>query len=245
MYKKITFLILLSITLIGCKKEATTGMVDIAVTPYFGDSVLAFDTQYPFVVNGVTYKFKIDVLKFYLNEIKVLNEADSAFKVSDLRFYNIKDNKTVHFVDTLPIGQYHHLDFGIGLTEDQNNTDPNSVVPTNPLSTLNAMYWGMLRYRFLVMEGVIYDVNGKELAQGVSYHANVLKSKENIMDMKIVGDATTNIILKLDLAKIFTMTGSKIEPSVENVTHMNNHTEIALGIKVSENFVNGSSVIIK
>jgi hypothetical protein len=243
---KILYIILvLSFSLVCCKKDPTTGMVDIAVTPYFGDSVLSFDTKYPFVVNGVTYKFKVDLLKFYIHDLKITNASDSVYQFSDLSLFNFKDIKTIHFVDTIPVGLYHKFNFGIGMTDVQNNTNPNSVEASHPLSTYNAMYWGMLKYRYLVMEAVIYDANGVELAQGVSFHINTLKTKSSDIHLEVLGDMTSNITLKLDVEKIFTTTGKMINPSVENLTHMNDRTQIDLGNIVTENFVNGSSLIFK
>lgn len=236
-------LILLFIPFIqSCKKEGNAP-AKITFTYYFGDSLLKPDVKYPFTVNGVNYQFRMDVMKMYLSRIKMTGTKQN-YDIEDVIFFNYKNGSTFTLTDTIPAGEYNGFNFLAGLDSVHNNSNPSSFNINHPLSTAQSMYWGMLKYRFLVMEGIIYDASGKEL-NSVSYHTGVdlVKLSSTPKTIKADDQNPITIQVKFDLAKIFTASANTIDPTKEVFTHSSPGSEYTLANKVMTNFVAGTTVV--
>lgn len=157
--------------------------------------------------------------------------------------FNYKNGPVATLIDTIPAGTYNGFSFLEGLDTAQNNSSPSSYTFGHPLSTAQSMYWGMLKYRFVVMEGVLYDASGKEL-NSISYHTGIdlVKAVNSAKTFTANDENPVNIQVKFDLLKVFTATGNTIDPTKETFTHSAPGAEYDLASKVMTNLLAGTSV---
>lgn len=242
LYTTIVLIYIIS-NLTSCKKSGQ-GIVDITYSYYFGDSILKPDVKYPIKIEGKNYLFRIDVMKMYLSKLSYSSTAWGTKELRNVDLFNYKNGSSFNYKDTLPAGDYNKLSFNIGLDSNMNNMIPNSFSINHPMSTAQSMYWGMVKYRFLVLEGYLYDSTGKEI-NTISYHTgvNLVKEKVDLKNTSISEDNPISINIKFNVASIFT--GSNpINPTKEVFTHSNPGTEYDLANKVMENMNSGTTIII-
>jgi hypothetical protein len=98
-------------------------------------------------------KYIIDETRFYLSNFQLININGNAENIKDIVI--VKNDKDNSFTFNLPSGTFSAFNFSFGLDKNTNNSNPNSFDDTHPLSTKQDMFWGMLKYRFIVTEGKI------------------------------------------------------------------------------------------
>lgn len=244
-YLKLLFpLTFIAVLFNACNKEGT-GYVAVNYAYYFGDSVLKSDVKYNFVSGGKKYQFRVDVMKMYVARTSAVNAANTATELKDVALFNYKNGSSLLVMDTTPSGDYASFKFTLGLDTVLNNSSPSSFPISHPLSTAQSMYWGMLKYRFVVMEGIIHDSTGKEIGS-VSYHTGVDLSRVKTITQafKVSDNQTTNISVKFNLEKVFTATGNNIDPTTETFTHSSPGVEYTLAKKVMDNLASGTTITI-
>lgn len=228
----------------ACNKEGA-GFININYAYYFGDSLLKSDVKYNFVSGGKKYQFRVDVMKMYVARTALVNSGNAATELKDVVLFNYKNGSNLQVMDTTPPGEYTSFKFIMGLDTTLNNSSPSSFPISHPLSTAQSMYWGMLKYRFVVMEGIIHDSTGKEIGS-VSYHTgvNLSRAKISTQSFKVSDNQTTNILVKFDLEKVFTAAGNNIDPTAETFTHSSPGIEYDIAKKVMDNFASGTTITI-
>ena len=157
--------------------------------------------------------------------------------------FNIRNGNNLEISDTMIEGVYNSMNFNIGLDTALNNKKPIDFNASHPLSSAQGMYWGMLKYRFIVMEGIIYDELGKEL-NSISYHTGIDLSKTVTKNssFEVKENSIVKFQVKFDLSKVFTATGNNINPETEVFTHSSPGTEYNIAKKVTDNLAIGTTI---
>jgi hypothetical protein len=111
------------------------------------------------------FPYKVDEFKVYLSNILFTNENGETAR---LQFENRPGaeqgvflywlGRAESFKGALPEGKYTKVSFNLGLDPTTNDLNPNQFAREHPLSRNTDMYWDMLKYRFLVLEGFA-DIN--------------------------------------------------------------------------------------
>ena len=238
-------LLLISILFLNCSKPIlNTGSLQLNYRLYFGDTILQKDNQYPFSTFGKKYFFRPDVVKIYLSNVRTSNNI-YVLSYTDIALMNLNDSNTLSiFYNFKSNERTSPLEFTLGLTSEYNNSDPNKFPIEHPLSTAKSMYWGMMKYRFVVIEGSISDSNGVTL-NNVSYHTGVDLSRfivfKDALKLGVNHAAITDI--KIDIKKIFTYPGQEINPVTEKLTHSSPGAEYELAKKITNNLESGISIL--
>ncbi len=235
------FLSFFATLFIGCSKQSDTSSVEVKFTPYFGTQELKLDSFYSFKFGDSTYQFRADILKLFISNIQVVNEANVATKIADLNLYNLRailPATSLTLKTTLPIGNYQSISFSFGLNDSLNNQLPNSYSAEHPMSTQQGMYWPMQKYRFMVFEGFVYDKNRNEL-NSIAYHTGVNSYREikKTMSFKVESDKANIIQVKIDLEKIFNQIGNPVNPTKEDFSHSTSASQLDLNTKIMDNLV--------
>lgn len=138
-----------ALLLTSCKKEVEPVSLNVSFKP---------TNKGANVVSGGILKdvdnrnFLLNDFKFYISNIEVTDLNDVKTKINKVVLYDLGVNDYDIFYD-IPQGSYKSISFGLGLDSTTNETNPNSVDESDPLSISQGTYWNMLKYRFVVLEG--------------------------------------------------------------------------------------------
>jgi len=149
--------------LAGCATEdenaTASGKANLTFRAYFGDeALLMYERAYPYEA-GMT--IRLQRFNFYVSEVALLPEdaSDEPVVLAGVDLVDFADVQDVEaaqrgFViraEEVPPGRYRGIRFGVGLTEDLNNSQPGDYQPGHPL-TDNYWSWAM-GYVFFKVEG--------------------------------------------------------------------------------------------
>lgn len=125
----------------------------------------------------------------------------------------------------------------LGLTNDQNNSNPTSFSSSNPLSNVQNMYWSSwTKYRYVVFEGRILS-NGQN--KTFTYHTG-LEYKTSVVASGNLTLSSENKIY-LNIEKIFfPSSGNNLNLDTELVTHSES-SQHSITSKFIQNFGNAFS----
>ena len=169
--------------------------------------------------NSVSYR--LETLKYYLSNLKLNNN-----EVADVFLYDVEsDNNfilTHHNHNTI-----NAIEFGLGLTEAQNNSDPTTFVSTHPLSFAQNTYWYMAppSYIFVMVEQKADTVGNGAYNLPISYHLahnDLYRLVQKEVNINLSLTDTVEVTLSLELPDLM----NKVNYS-ENVPHMSESTPIA------------------
>lgn len=235
--KNIAILFILgSMLLIHCGRDQNTVMFNFVARYYFGENYLWRDGEYKFSSKGKQFYFRPDVVKMYLSDIQLTHTSGTATVIKDVSLLNLQEGNTLSILETVPTGTYSSIELILGLNESKNNSNPNDYNSDHPLSTAQAMYWGMLKYRFVIIEGKVLDSN-KTILNSVSYHTGIDLSKsivENI-NLEFTANKPPVVICKIDLKNLF----NGLDPLVQNATHSSPGSDYDIAKTVTENISGG------
>ena len=187
----------------------------------------------------VNRSYTITTARVYLSNFSILDSNNNAVAVKDIILVNKDNSNTFSF--KLPSGvNYQKIRFCFGLDYAANHTvDPSVFAPSHPLSLSQDMFWGMLRYRFIVVEGKIDSSSAKNQvpANPFSMHLGSDTLYRSITaNLPAALSVGTTINIKADVSKMFVL-----DQSVFDITNFSNHSataEIPNAIVITDNFVN-------
>lgn len=169
--------------------------------------------------NNVSYR--LETLKYYLSHLKINNK-----EIANVFLYDVESDK--NFILT------HHnnniinaIEFGLGLTESQNYSDPTTFVSTHPLSFAQNTYWYMTppSYIFVMVEQKADTVGNGAYNLPISYHLahnDLYRLVQKEVNINLSLTDTVEVTLSLELPDLM----NKVNYS-ENVPHMSESTPIA------------------
>lgn len=240
----LAFAILLGFS--SCDKEkitpSDTGHINLSFNATFGGETLIMNSQ-PYDYAGKLIRFS--KISFYLANLRLLNQ-DQEIGVSDIAFIDITETHhsetsakkgVVLELSNIPIGDYTHLKFGIGVPSDMNETNPIDYPTNHPLGNDFDYYEAWDSYIFAKVEGQ-YDGNGDGLFDEndilFAYHAGmnrVYREIEVKNSTTLKKDEVIDINFELDVRQLFNLPSEtllNLEPHApnehlpENIIMMNN-----------------------
>lgn len=168
------------------------------------------------------YELYLTTFKAYLSNITLIEEGGKEVILKDVVLVNLDNDQTSSFSINLPSGKFTKVRMGIGLDPDQNNSDPNTFPNNNPLATYQGMYWSMVKYRFVVLEGLA--ISQKDTVNiPFAYHVGT----DPVYQIKTFGtDINTstaasgyNLNFSININTIFDGPAGKIDIPTQSFTH--------------------------
>ncbi|HEX5626225.1 MAG TPA: MbnP family protein, partial [Saprospiraceae bacterium] len=136
------------------------GRVELVFKGTYGNAPMITGETYDYFGRGTIFLSKME---FYLSHIQMRNPSDSAL-LTDVEYILMSEGQTdsakavkgVTLVfDQVPAGSYQSLEFNLGLTREQNKTQPADYSATHPLGE-GTRYWaGWNSYIYSKTEGVL------------------------------------------------------------------------------------------
>ena len=169
--------------------------------------------------NDVSYR--LETLKYYLSHLKFNNN-----EIADVFLYDVESDN--NFIITPHNNNIiNTIEFGLGLTESQNESDPTTFVNTHPLSFAQNTYWYMTppSYMFVMVEQKADTLGNGIYNFPISYHLahnDLYRHFQKEVNINLSLTDTLEVTLSLDLADLM----NKVDYS-ENVPHMSESSPIA------------------
>ncbi len=224
---------LVAFALIACDKatndtEEKTGTVELVFKArYDGAPLLMYtDISTGLSVHPKTLTFK--KLEFFISKVIATKGDDllDLLEVGYVTFTNLTDATGAETgykvtITDVPVGTYSKLQYGVGLPDAVNNTEPGDYSDSsNPLS-LGANYWASWNsYIFCKIEG---DASLTDTTSaGFLYHAGVngmYQTRSFDKEFTVDADASTEVIFHLHAQDLFFQAGQEIDVLNENSTH--------------------------
>ena len=242
----ILLLSLALIALVGCKPDlvepdpppvATTGTLRVVIVPKWEGGPFAMNAVYTNVSN---YRVKVEALKFYLGDVRLLTGTDTTL-LKDIALFNMASGTNTMEWSAEP-GTWTGLRAGLGVPQILNEADPISYGPGHPLNLSNGMYWAWpSMYRFLVFDGRYdLDPNGTQapiLPFSMHTGLNVVYREFDVPlenGLVISAGNTTTLTLELAVDRFFYSDTDTLDLLMENQTH---GEDLPLALKLTDNAV--------
>ncbi len=220
--KKLLPLLLISIFLFSCKKKN-----DVTVQFVFKSS-----HKTP---NNRAYKLDIAQTKILFSNFKYIDKYNNEIPIKDLFLLT---TSTTSFEFKFPQGEFSKFAFDFGLDKNKNNSIPSSFPASHPLSVETALYWDMLKYRFLVIEGNIDSSPLKNQAPSAAFsmHLGSDTLHHEIITTKLPKSGE-QLNITIDLDKLFILDNDVFK--ISNFSNHSESSEIPNAISIKNSFVSG------
>jgi hypothetical protein len=194
------------------------------------------------VQTALGYKLNISLVRLYLSNIQLVKTNGDVVKVKDVMLYDLSDADSRLFTEQIPVGNYTEVRFTIGLDQATNASDPTSFDNNHPLSNYQGMYWSMLKYRFVVMEGTANTASGAPGdAVSFAYHTGTdpaMRAYTSEYAFAISTGSNTELQFNLDLNTVLSGSGGELNPTTETSTH-SSPSGMPLTLKLMDNIQAG------
>jgi len=184
--------------------------------------------------NSRNYALTIAKTKILFSNFQLIAPDGRATTIKDVFLYKNSSNS---FTFDCPEGTYVGFRFAFGVDRITNNTLPLSYSPAHPLSIETGLYWDMLKYRFLIVEGNVDNSDGKNQLPGSPFSMHLgtdtLYTVIDTDNIPVKG-STLRIIMNAD--SLFVLDNDPFQ-----ITNFSNHSdpsEIARGIAIKNSFIN-------
>ena len=169
--------------------------------------------------NNISYR--IETLKYYLSHLKLNNN-----KVADVFLYDAESDNNFIFTNHNN-NTINTIEFGLGLTESQNNSDPTTFDSTHPLSFAQNTYWYMTppSYIFVMVEQKADTLGNETYNLPISYHLahnDLYRLVQKEVSINLSLTDTVEMTISMDLPDLM----NNVDYS-ENVPHMSESSPIA------------------
>jgi uncharacterized lipoprotein YehR (DUF1307 family) len=221
----------LSFTSCDETEETDKGTLSIQFENLLNGEPLKFEgTRY----NRDQVDFQIAVLKYYISNVKFLNEAGEILYTETDSYHLLEETATrkdmTIELSELELQEVYSIEFSIGIDPEKNVSLDN----TGDLDPSNEMAWNWdTGYKFLLMEGEIFESDGAR--KGMVYHIGGnenYKTIEKEVNTKIKAGTTTKVEIKAEVLSLFDA------PHYININEVN----VAMGgenaSKIAENYAN-------
>lgn len=233
----------------SCEKEEPQTAKNFTLTfkaNYDGNALEKYK-NYPYNDRSV----QINKFNTFLSDLILIKQDGGEQRLSDIEWVDFTpdlatDNKAVDvtFQYTVPAANYVGLKIGYGVRSDLNAKKPADFAPEHPLYR-EIEYWsGWQSYIFTKVQG-LYDLDGAgDPESPLTYHCGS-DAVYRTSSMTAIIPVTTQsgaLTVEFDVKKLFASTGGLLDlndPLNRNTSH--SASNIALGIKVMDNFANATS----
>jgi len=200
-------LILLIFILISCGEDNSitpteTVSLNVSMNHTFDGEQLETNKIY---TNDAGNELSVSKLKYLLSNFNMTNnEGDIIELDSSYAFIDFATGRIDFKLSNVVVGTYKSIEFNLGVDSLINSTDPVTFPQNSPLNPIvNDMYWNWADgFIFMSLEGLVYE--NSELKDAIAYHVGLNKSNIVIeINEEFEIDETGNLIIELDVAKIF------------------------------------------
>lgn len=218
---KLALLTLASLVLfIGCDDDPGEGQLRVNFEMTKDGTPINLNEDY---TGDQITAMRVEKLKYYLSDIKLLGANDALKSVEVVDFETGRTSFTFNAVQE---GTYSGFSYRLGLSPEQNGSDPLDFETGHPLSASWGLYWSWAtKYRFILMEGrgaedgtldgqgddfiISMHPGADEFAQAVSFSKNI----------EIVEGETRTLTIQIDVDDMFDGPGGLVDLPAENQTH--------------------------
>lgn len=253
--KNIKFLPLLLLaaliaSLSSCKKEETQTSKNFTLhfKATYDGVLLEKYKNYPYGDRSI----QLNKFNTFLSDLILVKQDGSEQRLSDIEWVDFTpdlapDNKAVDvsFTYTVPAGDYTGIKLSYGVRPDLNAKKPSDYAPEHPLYRENEYWSGWGSYIFTKVQG-LYDLDGVgDPETTLTYHcgSDAVFRTSTMNAIIPVSNKSGALTVEFDLKKLFTYSGTLLDltdPLNRNTSHSAGN--IALGLKMMDNFANATSV---
>jgi hypothetical protein len=220
----------------------TAGTLRLVVVPQWEGVPFAMNAVYP---NVSDYRVKVELLKLYLADIRLMNGNDST-NLEDIALFNFS-NGQVAAEWTAATGTWTTFRSGLGVPAGLNSMNPIEFPPGHPLDLNNGTWWTWASgYRFVMFDGR-YDTDANGTSSPIapfSMHTgmNAVYREFDIAlgnGITITAGNTSTLTLNMAVDRFFYSATDTLDLVTENQTHGEN---IPLALELTDNVVGSFSV---
>jgi hypothetical protein len=202
---KITILFLLIIN-ISCKPKPTPLSTSANINLHFNNMAGTSKVQLgaaPSYVSGNGQTFSVDLLKYYISNIRLTNAAGVVKTVPGYYLIDEDINGRLNIdLGSFANDNYTKITFAFGIDAEQNASSSN----VGDLDVSKGMYWEMVGYNFFKHEGNF--INNMSTSQGLLLHlgtngAYIADISLPITNNLALAGVAKTINVKFDLAKVY------------------------------------------
>ena len=185
--------------------------------------------------------FRIELLKFYMNTMMVVDVGGNEVLLKDIALYNASMDDVLSItVDDVPAGTYTTFKTGLGLSSEINALNPADYESSHPLSLDNQMYWGWAsKFKFVVVEGRV-DAGTGSIESIFAYHSgtdDLYRNMEvDIQDFEVKETGISVLKINVNVDEMFQGNGGTLDFVDENSSHTTSNIEYV--IKLTDNMIN-------
>jgi len=225
-----------ALSMVACKEDPipqSNGTLDIEFVLDFNETPYALQEE---VTGDDGVRFKFETVKFYVSNPELHSENQVANWQPTLIDF---ENSEPQIWSVPAVAQtYSGISFGIGLDPTTNATDPSSVEVSNPLSSLQNMYWTWAsKYIFWKVEGRA-DTGSGNYDMLFLFHIGMdsfyQRSDELMRSIQVPSGESATLRVHLDLHDVFYAEGNALDLRTENETQTMDN--MILAQKVNQNF---------
>ncbi len=196
------------------------------------------------------FNFKLQLFRLYVSNITFIKMDGTEHLVKDVDILSpVKGDDNISTLN-VPYGDYKSIRIGYGLNPEQNLSDPTSFPQTHPLSNYQSMYWPMINYRFLKLEG-----QSTQISTGTDYLVAIHPGKDALYKVRTydlastleVNSSSTNALqVSFEINDIFDGPAGVIDFSKEgaNQVHMEDPMDDIIGERFMQNFADATKLKI-
>lgn len=247
MHKHTYLLLFIFLTIVSCKKDEVESFnaSTIQFSTYSDGKLIGLNDSIS-LYNGIPYK--ITAFKYYISNIRLVNHQgkEISFKMNDenlgadLGVFLFELGKNEQITGSLPDNHYIKIKFDLGLDSDLNDINPNQFSSQHPLSRTQDMFWDMLKYRFVVIEGIADTAKIGEYKFPFSYHiggAIFLRDIELDIDEYITDGEVSTLPIQFNFDRIFNDGTNQIDIS-KFFSYHSTEDQKSIGIEMMNNISN-------
>lgn len=243
--------LVLPLTLVTCKQGQPVppepeliGTLRVVIRPTWDGMPFHMNEVYH---NVSGYRVKVEALKFYLGDVRFVDDGFFA-AAKDVSYFDLQHDGDTVVWNNVPTGTWTSLRMGLGVPQALNDADPIVYPPGHPLSLALGTYWTWATaYRFVMFDGR-YDLDGAgtgPVQQPFSMHTgvNVCYREFDLplaTPLVVNGTSTSTVVLELAVDRFFHSDGEVLDLATENQTHGNDPAHV-VALKLTNNVINAFS----
>jgi hypothetical protein len=185
--------------------------------------------------NGRAFALDNSKTRIYFSNFKFKDAEDKEVLVKDIFLYS---STNTSFTFSVPKGNYTLFEFAFGLDAVQNANTPASFSASHPLSVENGMFWDMLKYRFLVVEGNIDNSPTKDQTPATPFSMHLGTDTLYTRIAAVAVPKSGEVLnIELDLDKLFVLDADPFQ--LINFSNHSEFSEIPRTVAIKNSFVSG------
>jgi len=252
--KNILFVLIICLTVLGCKDDKPTTLTVNFKAVYDGAPLLLDEiTEYNYYDGSA---IKLTGLRFFLSDVKLYagSNATEIISVEDIDFTT--NNKTSTgadegqsiIIEDPEIGEYDKIEFSVGVTAIENAKTTTDFGYDHPLGPSNqSEYWDSWdSYIFAKIEGR-QDANGDGSFDSFTYHTGIdqmYRTTTITKTITVVEEEDTMIQFEIDAKDIFSNGLTTVDIVGEPIIHTlpTNPASMSFSEMISDNLINAISI---